>query len=74
MRLFNFNFAKLAVLAVALGYMAAVPAKADIIAWSGSNCNGAEGGDVPCDGNCFDFTGRQSLEVRSFFEERPHPL
>ncbi|KAF8209960.1 hypothetical protein K438DRAFT_1571709 [Mycena galopus ATCC 62051] len=34
-----------------------------LIAWSGSSCNGAEGLEVPCDGTCFDFTGRHSYEV-----------
>ncbi|KAJ6473773.1 hypothetical protein C8R45DRAFT_1011849 [Mycena sanguinolenta] len=35
----------------------------NIIAWSGSSCNGAEGLEVACDGTCFDFTGRHSYEV-----------
>ncbi|KAJ7705278.1 hypothetical protein B0H17DRAFT_920093 [Mycena rosella] len=56
------SFTALIVLAITL-YMRAVPSKADVIAWSGDSCNGAEGGDVPCDGTCFDFTNRHSLEV-----------
>ncbi|KAJ6454794.1 hypothetical protein C8R45DRAFT_881799 [Mycena sanguinolenta] len=35
----------------------------DLIAWSGTTCNGAEGLEVACDGTCFDFTGRHSYEV-----------
>ncbi|KAJ7926124.1 hypothetical protein B0H13DRAFT_1500537, partial [Mycena leptocephala] len=34
-----------------------------IIAFSGDSCNGGQGGEVPCDGTCFDFTGRHSYEV-----------
>ncbi|KAF7358590.1 hypothetical protein MSAN_01197500 [Mycena sanguinolenta] len=34
-----------------------------LIAFSGDTCNGGEGGDVACDGTCFDFTGRHSYEV-----------
>ena len=36
-----------------------------IIAFSGDTCNGGQGGEVPCDGTCFDFTGRHSYEVSS---------
>ena len=34
-----------------------------LIAFSGDACDGGEGADVPCDGTCFDFTGRHSFEV-----------
>ncbi|KAJ7926109.1 hypothetical protein B0H13DRAFT_1862618 [Mycena leptocephala] len=36
-----------------------------IIAFSGDTCNGGQGGEVPCDGTCFDFTGRHSYEIFS---------
>lgn len=36
-----------------------------IITCSGDSCNGGQGGEVPCDGTCFDFTGRHSYEVSS---------
>ncbi|EJD44465.1 hypothetical protein AURDEDRAFT_166556 [Auricularia subglabra TFB-10046 SS5] len=42
--------------------VAAVPAYA-VIAWSGDNCNGAQGADVPCDGSCHDFSGRHSFRA-----------
>ncbi|KAJ7824933.1 hypothetical protein B0H13DRAFT_1658232 [Mycena leptocephala] len=34
-----------------------------IKAFSGDSCNGGEGGEFPCDGTCFDFTGRHSYEI-----------
>ncbi|KAJ7912463.1 hypothetical protein B0H13DRAFT_1613554, partial [Mycena leptocephala] len=37
-----------------------------IIAFSGDTCNGGQGGEVPCDGTCFDFTGRHSYEIIDF--------
>ncbi|EJD44790.1 hypothetical protein AURDEDRAFT_166269 [Auricularia subglabra TFB-10046 SS5] len=40
--------------------MAAIPTKA-IIAWSGDACNGDEGANVACDGNCIPFGGRHSF-------------
>ncbi|KAJ7853420.1 hypothetical protein B0H13DRAFT_1642914 [Mycena leptocephala] len=36
-----------------------------IITCSGDSCNGGQGGEVPCDGTCFDFTGRHSYEIFS---------
>ncbi|KAJ7576644.1 hypothetical protein C8J56DRAFT_799850, partial [Mycena floridula] len=33
------------------------------IAWSGSSCNGAEGGDVPCGRQCVNFQDRHSFSV-----------
>lgn len=35
--------------------------KADIVAFSGSTCDGDEGDNVPCDGSCHDFSNRHSL-------------
>ncbi|KAF7336435.1 hypothetical protein MSAN_02297500 [Mycena sanguinolenta] len=34
-----------------------------LIAFSGNDCNGDAGIIVPCDGTCFDFTGRHSYEI-----------
>ncbi|KAJ4472226.1 hypothetical protein J3R30DRAFT_3685686 [Lentinula aciculospora] len=36
---------------------------ADIIAWSGVDCDGDEGANVACDGSCHSFEGRHSFEV-----------
>lgn len=52
-----------------VAYMA-VPSAADIIAFSGSECDGDEGLNVPCDGSCHQFTGRESFEVRIFLFSR----
>jgi hypothetical protein len=38
-------------------------ARAEIIAWSGDNCDSFEGGDEACDGSCGGFSGRHSLQV-----------
>ncbi|KAJ6558268.1 hypothetical protein B0H19DRAFT_946280, partial [Mycena capillaripes] len=43
--------------------LCAVQVTADLVAWSGNACNGAEGVNIICDGTCFDFTGRHSFEV-----------
>ncbi|KAJ7124091.1 hypothetical protein C8R43DRAFT_958775 [Mycena crocata] len=40
-----------------------LPAAADIIAWSGSSCDGGQGGDVACDGGCIGFQDRHSFRV-----------
>ena len=39
------------------------PSIADIIGFSGNECDGAEGDDVPCDGSCHSFSGRHSFEA-----------
>ncbi|EJD48690.1 hypothetical protein AURDEDRAFT_162145 [Auricularia subglabra TFB-10046 SS5] len=37
-------------------------ARGDLIAWSGDQCNGAQGRDVLCGrGDCFSFVGRHSM-------------
>ncbi|KAF7359700.1 hypothetical protein MVEN_00694500 [Mycena venus] len=36
-----------------------------IMAFSGNSCDGGQGGEVPCDGTCFDFTGRHSYKIFS---------
>jgi hypothetical protein len=41
---------------------AALPTQA-VTAWDGSNCNGAKGLDVPCNGSCIAFSGRHSFRV-----------
>ncbi|KAJ6583349.1 hypothetical protein DFH09DRAFT_1360064 [Mycena vulgaris] len=43
----------------------AVQATADIIAWSGNNCDGDEGGNAICGGECISFNTRHSFEVVS---------
>ncbi|KAF8882775.1 hypothetical protein CPB84DRAFT_1750838 [Gymnopilus junonius] len=40
-----------------------LPAKADIIAFTGDQCDGDEGENVPCSDECIDFNGRHSFEV-----------
>ncbi|KAJ6557729.1 hypothetical protein B0H19DRAFT_1148423, partial [Mycena capillaripes] len=35
----------------------------DFAAFTGTACNGTVGLDVVCDGTCFGFTGRHSLEI-----------
>ncbi|KAK7435700.1 hypothetical protein VKT23_019533 [Stygiomarasmius scandens] len=37
--------------------------QADIIGWDGDSCDGAQGGDAPCDGSCVPFTGRHSYAL-----------
>ncbi|KAJ7103764.1 hypothetical protein C8R44DRAFT_715833 [Mycena epipterygia] len=49
--------------ALTLLSMLLIRATADVVGWSGNNCNGDEGLDVACDGTCFDFTGRHSIET-----------
>ncbi|KAJ7705277.1 hypothetical protein B0H17DRAFT_1126138 [Mycena rosella] len=56
------SFKTLIVLEVNL-YMETAGTRADVMAWTGDSCNGAEGGDVLCDRTCFDFTIRHSLET-----------
>ncbi|KAJ6454842.1 hypothetical protein C8R45DRAFT_846186 [Mycena sanguinolenta] len=34
-----------------------------LVAWSGSDCNGAEGLKVSCDGTCNSFSGRHSFKA-----------
>lgn len=36
---------------------------AGITAFSGNNCDGGVGADVPCDGRCIAFSGRHSFRV-----------
>ncbi|KAJ6600802.1 hypothetical protein B0H10DRAFT_1824402, partial [Mycena sp. CBHHK59/15] len=53
--------------------LAPVPANTDVVAWSGNTCNGAEGGDVACDGTFWDFTNRHLIErgaCVSVFEDK----
>jgi hypothetical protein len=50
---------------VAAVVFSAIKVNADFIAWSGTNCDGSEGLNVPCDNTCFDFQGRHSFEVSS---------
>ncbi|KAJ6566452.1 hypothetical protein B0H19DRAFT_939977, partial [Mycena capillaripes] len=37
----------------------------DFVAFTGNACTGGVGGDVVCDGTCFDFAGRHSFEITS---------
>ena len=48
---------------VAAALFALNVAAQDVIAWSGDSCNGDEGADVPCSGECISFDGRHSFEV-----------
>ncbi|KJA16938.1 hypothetical protein HYPSUDRAFT_219152 [Hypholoma sublateritium FD-334 SS-4] len=57
------RFLSLALTAVSMVAYMAVPSSADIIAFSGGACDGDEGLNVPCDGSCHQFTGRESFEV-----------
>ncbi|KAF7361351.1 hypothetical protein MSAN_01167800 [Mycena sanguinolenta] len=41
----------------------ALKANAQFTAFSGDECTGSRGLDVPCDGTCDDFTGRKSFEI-----------
>ncbi|KAF8817362.1 hypothetical protein BYT27DRAFT_7217863 [Phlegmacium glaucopus] len=36
---------------------------ADIVGFSGNDCTGAEGANVPCDNSCHQFGGRNSFQV-----------
>ncbi|KAJ7581915.1 hypothetical protein C8J56DRAFT_958517 [Mycena floridula] len=57
------SFTKVSVLVAV--FFAALGVNADIIAWSGDACNGAEGLNVACNGGCIAFDGRHSFEVVS---------
>ena len=39
---------------------------ADILAFSGSECNGGEGENVPCDDSCVAFSNRHSFRVGTY--------
>ncbi|EJD37763.1 hypothetical protein AURDEDRAFT_173144 [Auricularia subglabra TFB-10046 SS5] len=43
-----------------LALLAATPTNA-FIAWSGDNCTGVQGANLPCDGTCFAFNGSHSF-------------
>ncbi|KAJ6470944.1 hypothetical protein C8R45DRAFT_836687 [Mycena sanguinolenta] len=53
---------------IAAVLVAAIVARGDIIPWSGNACNGDEGNNVPCDGNCHSFDGISSLDGIHSFE------
>ncbi|KAJ6584338.1 hypothetical protein B0H19DRAFT_1318184 [Mycena capillaripes] len=38
---------------------------ANLIAFDGDSCNGAEGNEAPCDNSCIDFSNRHSFEIVS---------
>lgn len=60
----RFALSSLTTLALAVMFMPR-GGNADIIAFDGSTCNGAAGDNVPCDGSCHQFTGRESFKVLS---------
>lgn len=59
------SFAATASTALLALYLCLAPAavSAGVTAWDGNSCNGNVGLDVPCDGSCHGFGGRNSFRV-----------